>query len=175
MIKMTDLNWKGVCVCLMGEVRWRDVMRERHSLRLDQFRLGLMSPKLDDAPPSRSLPQNRIFHVKLPHTLLAWQQKLSSRWINLVVLILQRPSALYTDGVIYKSLVFMFSSPIFAGVILNILLSWVDCPNILSLDYSWCAEGSATGSPLARCTMLQSQFQPFPPSLRKDWKLNNDV
>ena len=66
-MKVTDLNWRSVCVCLMGEVRWRDAMRERHHLRLAQFRCqaGLMSPKLDDAPPPRSLPQNRIFHGKL--------------------------------------------------------------------------------------------------------------
>ena len=127
---MTDLNWKGVCVCLMGEVRWRDVMRERHSLRLDQFRLGLMSPKTRWRP-SRSLPQNRIFHVKLTQ---------------------------YTDAVVPTTTNIIlclcsWSHFLFAVLILNVpllALSWVDCPNILSLDYSWCfAEGSATGPALA--------------------------
>ena len=137
-------NWfklEGVCVCLMGEVRWRDAMRERHHLRLAQFRCqaGLMSPKLDDAPPPRSLPQNRIFHGKLTvHT----------------------GSAVPTTITIILCL-FSWSYFLFVFIILKILLSWVDCPNILSLDYSWCfAEGGATG--LALALIL---FPPWPPCL----------
>ena len=98
-MKMTDFNWEeGLCVWSdPGEVRWwRDTMRERHRLRLDQFWLGLMSPKTRWRPPDHFLKTGSFMWNY--HTHWCWsvnnKQKQFMYWVDGHPLNQQTPCAM---------------------------------------------------------------------------------
>ena len=75
-MKMTDWDWRGVCVCLMGEVRWRDAMRGDTASDWSNFGwLAWWAPKLDDAPPDHFLKTGSFTWNWLSTLMLLCQQQ----------------------------------------------------------------------------------------------------
>ena len=112
------------------------------------------APKLDDAPPDHFLKTGSFMWNYHSH---CWHGKKN----NIFGCLKPYRGHLHCTLTGWFIRVLCSCSPIFAVAILNILLSWVDCPNILSLDYSSHAEGSATGPPLPCCSPSSNPF-PFP-------------